>query len=327
MRSERFLEALGEIDEKYIEEARYNTMKKKFNFKPIVAIAACAAIAFAAVPVVNNFVNATPAVQGTEEVGFTVYESGLHGGAIIGTHEIEIELNKSRESYIEKDRIGTFETVNIQGISWTAEYECTKSETDYAETLRAYTGVSNGKNVTFMINAVTGECEVFGFNNLKDASDAKLTRDELYEIAYKNLMEGEYTDDPENYVLSNEADNGLLGYTFKFSRFVDGIETAECACITIKHSGEFYFYLGYHIDEMKHIDVSDIDMDKLYNAIESKLKNIYKDAYVGFKKSGAVYTKLTNGKFIFDCTICVDVKSTDGRIVKDYCYFVVMIDK
>jgi hypothetical protein len=55
MKGERFLEALNYIDSKYIEEARCKTMKKRFNFKPIIAVAACAAFALAAVPLAKHF--------------------------------------------------------------------------------------------------------------------------------------------------------------------------------------------------------------------------------------------------------------------------------
>ena len=337
MRGEYFLKAINDVNSKYIEEAREKTMKKKFNFKPIIAVAACAVFALAAIPVANHFANnnlvdggttagTVAPVPGDEEVNFTVYESGVHGGIQPGTHKIELELNRARDTYIEEDRIGTFKTINIQGKNWTAEYESTLSETDYTDILIEYTGESNGKNVTFMVNAATGKCEFFGFNRMKTTSSTKLTRDELYEIAYKNFLEGGYTDDPENYTLSSEFDNGLFGYTFNFSRFIEGIETSEVASICIKHSGDFYFYRGNHIGEMKNIDLSNINMDKFYAAIEAKFKTIYGNDYAGFEKDGAIYTKLRNGTYIFDCKIYADVKDAEGKIVKDSCFFTVTMD-
>ncbi|MBQ8447567.1 MAG: hypothetical protein IJX27_01390 [Clostridia bacterium] len=335
-KAERFLEALGEIDEKYIEEAREKTMKKKFNFKPIIAVAACAAFALAAIPVANHFANNNFVDGGTtagtvapvpgDEVNFTVYESSVHAGEQPGTHKIELELNKARDPYVDENKIGTSKTITLLGKTWTGEYKETLNESDYTAPTIRYTGTSNGKNITFMVNEETGKCEYFSFNRLSETDSVKLTRGELYGIAYKNFLEGGYTDDPENYTLSSEADNGLLGYTFKFSRFVNGIETFEYVTITMKHSGEFYCYMGYHIGEMKNVDLSNINMDKFYAAIEAKFKTIYGNDYAGFEKDGAVYTKLRNGTYIFDCKIYADVKDAEGKIVKDSCFFTVTMD-
>ena len=326
MKGEYFLEALNYVDDKYIEEARYNTMKKKFNFKPIIAVAACAAIAFAAVPVVNNFVNTTPAVQGTEEVGFTVYESGVHAGETIGTHKIEMRLNRCREAFVDTQKIGTYKTINILGKEWTAIYEGSLSGTDYTVQVDEYTGVSNGRKVSFKINSVTGKCEFFLFNTRLETSDSVLTRDELYEIAYENFLAGGYTDDPENYQLSAEHDIGTM-YAFTFSRFVNGIETSEAAQIILRYNGEFSCYMGNNIGEMKDVDASHIEIEKFYDAIETKIKTIYDDNYIGYDRKGVVYTKLANGEYILEYNPYVDVKNKEGDIVKDRCFFTVIINK
>ena len=330
-KAERFLEAFTDIDEKFIKEAMNYTMKKRFNFKPIVAIAACAAIALAAIPVVNNFVNTTPAVQGVEKIGengnFTVYESGVHAGQILGTHKIEIELNNTREEYIDNKKIGTKETIVLLGQTWNAKYNSSKTETDLRNVVHVYEGVSNGKKVAFGIDSVTGKCEHFIFKNSGDIDKTiKLSRDELYNIAYDNFMNGGYTDDPENYQLSDENSNGTAGYWFKFSRFVDGIETSDYVRIGLRNNGDFYWYIGNDIGEMKDIDVSAIDMDKVYDALETKFKTIYADDYVGFEKGGVVLTKLNDGSYIFDCSIDAIVKDGNGKAVKDTCFFAVTID-
>ena len=154
-----------------------------------------------------------------------------------------------------------------------------------------------------------------------------MTRDELYEIAYENFLNGGYTDDPENYQLSGEFEQGKLGYSFCFSRFVNGIQTSDCANITIRHDGEFFCYMGNHIGEMKNVNVSHIEMEKFYGAIETKIKNIYGDNYVGAELKGGVYTKLANGEYVFEYSPYVDVKNKEGYIVKDRCFFTVIINK
>ena len=73
MRGEFFLEALNDIDDKYIMEAREKTMKKRFNFKPIIAIAACAALALAAVPLAKHFAGDSLSTQGTTAYNRSYY--------------------------------------------------------------------------------------------------------------------------------------------------------------------------------------------------------------------------------------------------------------
>ena len=47
--AEKFLEEFGNIDDEFLKEAMNFNMKKKFNFKPIIAVAACAAFALAGI--------------------------------------------------------------------------------------------------------------------------------------------------------------------------------------------------------------------------------------------------------------------------------------
>ena len=337
-KAERFLEALGEIDEKYIEEAREKTMKKKFNFKPIIAVAACAAFALAAIPVAKHFANNDLVDGGTtagtvapapgDEVNFTVYESGVHGGYDIGTHKIELTLDGDSDVYVDEGKIGKYETVYLNGQNWTAIYKENWEKTDYRETRYTYDGISNGKAVSFTINSVTGKCENFAFKNteLIDRSE-RLPMEKLYEIANKIFLSGGFTEDPENYQLSAEGDNGKAGYWFKFSRFVEGIETSEYVMIALTNKGDFRWFSGNRIGEMKDIDVSGFDMDKLYDAIEVKLKKIYGDAYVGFERDGAILTKLTNGSYVFEYGRDVDVTNDNGELTKDRSILTITINK
>ena len=327
-KGERFLEAFTDIDDKFLKEAMNYTMKKRFNFKPIIAIAACAALALAAVPAVNHFVN-TPGVENPDGngVSFTVYESGIHEGVNIGTHKIELELNISRTPFIDKGKLGSTRTVMLNGFKWTGEYTQSKTETDYTVTVDEYVGVSNGKNIEFVINSVTGKCEYLFVDNRGEVEGKTLTRDELYEIAYKNFMNGGYTDDPENYMFKMEYDQGAGGYSFKFSRFIDGIETCDYVVLCFRKDGKFSWFIGNRVGEMKDVDVSEINMDKLYEAVEAKLNAIYADAYIGFDKKGAVLTKLTDGSYVFDYGVATNVKNDSGKTVVDTCYLTIRMEK
>ena len=328
MKTDFFLEAINDIDDKYINEAREKTMKKRFNFKPIIAIAACAALALAAVPVVNHFVN-TPGIENPDngnDTMFTVYESGAHDSTTIGNHKIELVLNTERIPFTDKSKLGSDKTIKLNGLEWTGEYYTSKSETDYRESYDKYIGVSNGKNVTFIVNSVTGKCEYFFVDNRDETEGETLTRDELYAIAYENFMNGGYTDDPENYTFKMEYDQGAGGYSFKFSRFVDDIETCEYVVLSFRKDGKFFGYIGNRIGEMRDVDIPEIDMDKFYSAVEAKLKAIYADAYISFDKKGAVYTKLTDGSYVFDYQVEVTVHGPAG-IMHDGCYLTILMDK
>ena len=328
MKTDFFLEAINDIDDKYINEAREKTMKKKFNFKPIIAIAACAALALAAVPVVNHFVN-TPGIENPDngnDTMFTVYESGAHDSTTIGTHKIEIMLDSERALFKDGSKRGSEATVTLNGLEWSGIYKRSATGTNYGAPYDEYTGLSNGENVTFSINSVTGKCESFFVDHRDKTEGEDLTRDELYAIAYENFMNGGYTDDPENYTLSAEHDQRAGGYWFQFSRYIDGIQTCDYVVICIRKSGNFYWFIGNHVGEMKDVDVSEIDMDKFYAAVEAKLKAIYADAYISFDKKGAVYTKLTDGSYVFDYHVEVTVHGPAG-IMHDGCCLTILMDK
>jgi hypothetical protein len=306
-------------------------MKKKFNFKPIIAVAACAAFALAAIPVANHFAK-TPAVQQTEaeKIGvganFTAYETGVHEGPTIGTHKIELKLDSVRKTYNVKEKEKTEKTVKINGLEWKGEYESSKSATDYSVESDVYKSISNGRDVTFRINEKTGKCEYFIFNDYDKESDKKLSRDELFNIAYKYLISGGFTDDPENYQLASEGSNGKAGYWFKFARFQSGICTSEYVRIGLQNNGEFFWFKGNNIGEMKNIDVSEVDMDKMFDVVDKKLQTIYEDAYIGFDKNGPILTKLADGTYIFHFEVEVDVINDENKQVKDTCFLTIFMD-
>ena len=330
MRSDFFLDAMNEIDDKYIEEVRSKTMKKKFNFKPIIAVAACAVLALAAIPVANHFANTPginpPVMQPTEDA-FTVYESGIHDSINIGTHKIELTLNSVKSDVYIEAKKGTEKTIPLNGLEWTGEYANSVTATDYNVPADKYVGISNGKRVTFYLNSETGKCEYFSVDVTRNKEVEDLTRDELYALAYESFMNGGFTDDPENYTLSAEFDQGAGGYWFKFSRFVNGIETCDFVRLCFLKDGQFFWLIGNRIGEMKNVDVSDINMDKFYSAIEKKLKSIYADAYVDFDKNGAMLTKLVDGSYVFDYKVNVTVKNDNGDNIADRCDFTITFEK
>ena len=86
-KSEKFLEELGNIDDKLLEEAM-NYKKKKISIKKIVAAAACVALMIGTIPLISHFAG-TPAgtgttgdvVQGT--TGDNIIQAGTTGNNIV----------------------------------------------------------------------------------------------------------------------------------------------------------------------------------------------------------------------------------------------------
>ena len=343
MRSERFLEALGEIDEKYIEEARYNTMKKRFNFKPIIAVAACAAIALAAVPVVNNFVNTTPAVQGTTgeqntpteskvgEIGeYVAYEMGTHSGPndLNAQHKTELIINTGGTVYVEKDKVGSQKIIEYGGKKWIGTYEHTKISDYYGDDEYFYYGEDeNGKGCSFAINIKTGVCMYFYTSPDADMSkEVKYTKDECFEIAVKYLSN--YIDDAEAYELKYVYERSWEnGYYFMMYRTIDGIATSDRVSIGVRKTGEVYTHVFHSLGEMKDLDVSAINMELLEKVIFDKVGAIYVNNYtLNQNIEHLELVKLADGTFVFDCTVAVEGKNApESATVQDSCFIAITI--
>jgi hypothetical protein len=333
----RFLEALGEIDEKYIEEARYNTMKKKFNFKPIIAVAACAAFALAAIPVANHFAK-TPAVQQTEaeKIGvngkFTAYEVGVmddgEAPEWMGTHKIELELDRTNEYVKRTELIGDKKTIEFHGKKWETEYVHSLTATDFSGMVDEYKCTLGDQHVFFLLEPVTGEVKSFMITRGEYDESKRLTRDELYEIALKTFSEGGYVNDIENYTLTEEQSKGeKAGYWFRFARVINGIETSDAVRIGLRWNGEIYMIERNHLGEMKNVDLSAIDIEKFYSVIETKLNNIYGEYLISYDKNGIRFKKMLNGEYIFEYNVKVELKNpVTNKAVKDSCLLAITID-
>ena len=158
--AEKFLEEFGNIDDEFIEEAMNYTMKKKFNFKPIIAIAACAALALAAVPVVNHFVNA-PGVENPDngKIGasgkFTVlYAGGAtdggeegRGDELVASLKEEGNFSGVDEKFIDKSKVNTNKTVTIAGKTYTGVYVDSSNSNYYCNDKDNYSLEKDNKKI------------------------------------------------------------------------------------------------------------------------------------------------------------------------------------
>ena len=322
-KGERFLEAFNDIDEKYLKEAMNYTMKKRFNFKPIIAIAACAALALAAVPVAKHFAGNPLGTQGTTAttqapspivldgnltVLFTDSSSDSNSGIII---EKETDFDGIDEQFTDSEKIGTKQTVTIAGVTYTGTYvDSTKSDY-YGDDTDNYRASAKGGTLTFSINKKTGVCTKFFFAINRTNTEKKLTSDECYPKVIEHLKE--YVEDIESYTLVNvHNQGGTTGYLFQFYRMIDGIKTSECIDVRVDYNGKVYNHSLYSIGEMKNVDISAIKTADIEAAISDKLNATYR----GYDKiehltKDIMFSRLANGKYAFVCRVSIDATNTE----------------
>jgi hypothetical protein len=321
--AEKFLEEFGNIDDEFIKEAL--DMKKKVNFKPIIAVAACAAIALAAIPIAKLFANVTvgnttvttPAPVVPED-DFRVLYAGtsvMDGEYIEVDYPVETEFDGLSENFIDESKRGTKKTIEIDGVKYTGVYQNSTKSDYYRDDTDNYFYKSDDIIITFYINRETGLCRMFLLGGYSTSAEKFLTRDECYAKALKHL--NNYVD-MENYSLMDEEESGKNNYYFSWNRSVNGIKTADSVAVLINKNGTIVAHtLEGGVDSMKDIDVSKIDIKKINESVNKKIQTIYEkypDIEVDLSKTMLV--RCANGKYIlkYECLINV----TNPETQKNY---------
>ena len=317
--AEKFLEEFGNIDDEFIEEAMSFTMKKRFNFKPIIAVAACAAIALAAVPIAKRFINIEAGNAGgttaTQQVAtgenFKVFYGGgsgvTDGNPIYVYYPIEYEFDGRSENFIDAVKRGTEKTVEIAGKKYTGVYTNTTISDYYKEDADNYFGEDGDIMFDFSINRETGVCVNFYIADNEPITETKWTRDECYAKAIEHLKT--YVDDIENYELCEEYHRGgNLGYLFRLYRMIDGMKTFDCIDIRVRENGEVYNHSLYSIGQMKNVTLEKmkINISDINKAVSDKIKAIYeKYNFVDYSIKGVMISRNAEGKYIlvYDCLV------------------------
>ena len=334
--AEKFLEEFGNIDDEFLKEAMNFNMKKKFNFKPIIAVAACAAFALAAVPLAKHFagmsIGGTNGTTVTTQApigvsgSYTVLYAGGADGDLLGSEvEIETDFDGMDEYFTDKTKLGTKKTVIIHGVEYTGTYTNSTRSDYYGDDTDNYFAQNGEKRVNFSINRETGVMVQFFFRNEPPYVYEKLTKNECYDIAIEHLKL--YVPDIEEYELTMAHEQGAsLGYLYRFFRMINGIKTSESIDIRVDYSGEVYNHSLYGIGIMKDVDISSIDNDVLNTAISDKLSTMYKEYETdSFSPKNIMLAKLADGNYVFVYKLYVNVIK-DGKSYTDYCEFVVEIN-
>jgi len=335
--AEKFLEAIGNIDDEFLEEAMNYTMKKKFKFKPIIAVAACAAFVLAAIPAAKHFAGtiagsvggttaATEVKLGTSGK-YTVYESGTHdsNSNLNATHNIEFEIDKSYNFFTDNKKVNTEKNIEFGGKIWTGKYQNTVQSPYDSDDHDSYFGEIEGEQFLFTIGE-KGELRSFSSSEMKKENTGKIfTHDECYELAFKFLKQYNIKDYKLKYSRYMEWRNG---YYFEFHRTLNGIMTSEYVSIGIRDNGEIFTYTFHSKGAMDNLDVSAINMDTINEAIDAKVNYIYKNNVdLLCKERTVILTKLADGSYIFDCEVKVEGKASEYlEWDTDTCYLVVTID-
>ena len=333
--AEKFLKEFGNIDDEFLKEAMNYTMKKKFNFKPIIAVAACAAFIIAAVPVAKHFAGTLPGHMGgttatTEaKLGasgkYTVLYAGGADNSVIGAEQaIETDFDGLSTDFTDPTKVGTTKTIEIAGKTWTGTYTGSNKSDYYMDDSDEYLGRDGEKIITFTINRETGVCRRFFIGGEKVIGE-ELTRDECYAKGIEHLKM--YVDDIEEYEFVGEEKRvSGLGYSFKWNRVINGFKTSEGLSVSVREDGVVYAHVLRSIGSMKDVDVSEIDVEKINNAVSDRVDNIYKNHETGAKNTEMMtLSRRADGSYAFVYSIAVEVYGNKG-VHKELNKFVVEID-
>ena len=336
MKSERFLAALGEIDEKYIEEARCCSHKKKFDFKPIAAIAASVVFMIASIFAVNNLAKIPPVQQSSEKIGasgeFDVYEGDIGmgsagAGRLNVEHEREFFLNTAGTDFIDKSKVNTSKEIQICGKKLVGTYKNSTDSDYYRDGRDNYEAAENGRKISISLSRETGKCTLFFLHKSDEEMIENIyTRDECYEIAKDHLSS--YIDDIEDYELKYEYKRmGGFGYFFMLYRTVGGIMTSDRITVGVRENGEVYAHTLHSIDTMKNADISALDMGKAEAALDAKVREVYRNTFdVSYRTESVVLSRLKDGSYILDYFLTVEASNEKGGAgITEECQFIVAV--
>ncbi|MBQ8404537.1 MAG: hypothetical protein IJX55_08985 [Clostridia bacterium] len=351
--SERFLEELGNIDNKFLEEAM-NYKKKKISVTKIVAAAACAALVIGTFPLINHFTS-TPAgtgttggiidagtTSGTEDTLPTVIklgESGEFTANYIGGHASDSNLNAEHSvefsvgnfnNFVDESKANERKIIEINGRTWAGRYSFSVDSPYYGCDLDYYAGVNPltwEKIFHIAYNRETGE--MVGFSAVPECfpniPETPITRDEAYEKAIEFL--NNTISDMEDYELYYEGEDEFVnGYDFDFYKTINGIKTMEIISIEITGAGDVSRYSLRGYGATKNVDLSALDMVALNKVIEAKVNAIYKNNFDINSTFELRLDRLEDGTYYFYCTSRVTGRTTeDGELLKDTSFFAITL--
>jgi len=113
---------------------------------------------------------------------------------------------------------------------------------------------------------------VFYFWGEEEKSGEMISQEEAEQIA-KDFL-GDIVD-VSPYQIDVTKDDKAENYTVEFKKYVDGMETTDCATIRVQYSGELYSYSSFMLGTVSEDVTNNFDMNDVENAIVNRLDQVF----------------------------------------------------
>ena len=235
-------------------------------------------------------------------------------------HSSDIELTV--ENTVEEHLVGTTKTFTYNGTNYEAVYDYSQIQSWANSSVHFYIYSSNRIRIFFGANTSTGRLDYYSCYDWTDSSKnivkTQKSQEECLQIALSYL--GEYIDDPGAYEVDRDNKFNLsqgLTYTFRLSRRVNGMPTADYAYIGVTEHGEVITHHFGSLGEFKYFRLPDQDqMQKIQNAFDTKLASIYSPVKESYNYSHELESqelmKLEDGRYLLQQTYRTTLTRADG---------------
>lgn len=217
-------------------------------------------------------------------------------GVTYGNHSYDQTVSFEVQEVTEADKVGTEETLMINGRLVTAPYRSTRHSL-YFHSDADYYSVDGLGSISFQINQHTGKCVAFHVHSHDDKSLPTKTKEECVEIAKTFLKQ--VVDDADAYRLISEKEFQGSHYWFTFNRCLGTLYTSDGVMLEVTPWGTITYFQSFLLGELK--DVTPPDEETLRIAqehVEQKLDEIFTsdDYTVTYPKIRPYLLKLDNGQ-------------------------------
>ena len=268
-----------------------------------------------------------PAVKVSVSGGITALEyyipEAVAGGPRPNANHVnEATVLEKASTFIDEEKEGTYGDLEFQGMSFSIPYLKTAAGGYYGGDFDFYREVSDNGSVSAVVSRHTGKVVRFSATELRGGDGEKLTQDQCREIARDELFNGNYVDDPEAYTITKEHNYGSSGSCFfTFTRVINGIPTYDEIKIFVSGVGNIYAIHANYVGTMANVDVSEIDITAVENAVKAKVEAIYSDyTDITITENDMKLVRTKDNTFFFSCEVNLTmVYAETGKEWKDYC--------
>lgn len=211
----------------------------------------------------------------TPHIQLNLYSPLVTGYSDSLSSNLEVEYKfASPEDYSAKNVKDSIE-IEINGIAYSGKYDKTSYIGYNYFPVRKY--VDNKNNPFAIDDNGTLTSYFWGTSNSKKHI---INEDECIKIA-KNFLSNmvDITEYEINIVENKEKEL----YSVKFKKIINGFETADCATVNINYDGSMYSYSSFMLGKIPNdINISDVDIDKVNNAVKNRLNSICEDLQIEY---------------------------------------------